>query len=86
MVMVMVIVMVKVHKQVKLNIQHSMSETQKEGPGDIILKAPISASSGKNEVGKNLTKKTKCSDQLLFSGQFHQTWSQVKNLRKNQVF
>ena len=30
---VMVKVLVKFYKQAKLNIQHSMSETQKEGPG-----------------------------------------------------
>ena len=29
-------VQVNVHKQVKLNIQHSMSKTQKEGPGETL--------------------------------------------------
>ena len=35
-VLVKVKVLVMVHKQVKLNIQHSMSETQKEGPGETL--------------------------------------------------
>ena len=33
---VLVKVMVKVHKLVMLNIQHSMSKTQKEGPGETL--------------------------------------------------
>ena len=36
MVMVLVKVLVNVHKQIKLNIQHSMSKTQREGPGETL--------------------------------------------------